>query len=194
MRTATDKVPIFPLSTVLFPEGLLSLRIFETRYLDMVSRCLKEDLPFGVCLITDGSEVGDAANCYQVGTLAKIINWGQSTEGVLEIDVLGCQRFQVLESKVSEQQLISSSIQIIDESPMVAIPDELSNLTAMLRNVLAKSQPDVSLDEEQFYDANWVSYRLTEALPMEEVIRQRLLEIDDPIERLQRVLGLFANR
>ena len=71
MRIPSSNVPIFPLSTVLFPGGLLSLKIFETRYLDMVSNCLKENVPFGVCLLVDGQEVGVAARCYQMGTLAK---------------------------------------------------------------------------------------------------------------------------
>jgi Lon protease-like protein len=193
MRFPTNNVPIFPLSTVLFPEGVMLLRIFETRYLDMVSRCLKQDVPFGVCMIADGSEVGEAANCYQIGTLAKIINWDQTKGGVLAIEALGCQRFKILDSDISKQELITASIQLLGDAPSVPIPDELVTLTGMLRNVLNKNERSAILDDEQFHDANWVGYRLTEVLPMENVIRQRLLEIDDPIERLYLILGLFAD-
>ncbi len=193
MRFPTNNVPIFPLSTVLFPEGVLLLRIFETRYLDMVSRCLKQDVPFGVCMIADGSEVGEAANCYQIGTLAKIINWDQTKGGVLAIEALGCQRFKILDSDISKQELITASIQLLGDAPSVPIPDELVTLTGMLRNVLNKNKRSAILDDKQFHDANWVGYRLTEVLPMENVIRQRLLEIDDPIERLYLILGLFAD-
>jgi Lon protease-like protein len=193
MRFPTNNVPIFPLSTVLFPEGVMLLRIFETRYLDMVSRCLKQDVPFGVCMIADGSEVGEAANCYQIGTLAKIINWDQTKGGVLAIEALGCQRFKILDSDISKQELITASIQLLGDAPSVPIPDELVTLTGMLRNVLNKNERSAILDDKQFHDANWVGYRLTEVLPMENVIRQRLLEIDDPIERLYLILGLFAD-
>ncbi|MBL4743593.1 MAG: LON peptidase substrate-binding domain-containing protein [Cycloclasticus sp.] len=193
MRIPTNDVPIFPLSTVLFPEGVLSLRIFEARYLDMVSSCLKQDTPFGVCLIVDGHEVGLGARCYQVGTLAKIIDWHQPKDGVLEIEALGCQRFKMLDSQIAGNELTTATIQLLEEIPAVAVPNEMSRLTTMLKNVVKKSQPNVSLDEESLNDADWVGFRLTEVLPMENVIRQRLLEMDDPIERLQSILGLFSS-
>ncbi|MEW4981657.1 MAG: LON peptidase substrate-binding domain-containing protein [Cycloclasticus sp.] len=194
MRIPTENVPIFPLSTVLFPEGVLSLRIFETRYLDMVSSCLKQDVPFGVCMIANGHEVGGAARCYQIGTLAKIVNWEQSKGDVLQIEVLGCQRFKILDSKVSSQDLITATIKIMDEKPVVPVPNELFKLTGMLETVLKKQAINISPDAEQLNNANWVGCRLTEVLPMEGVIRQRLLEIDDPVERLHMILGLFTNR
>lgn len=194
MRISTNNVPIFPLSTVLFPEGVLSLRVFETRYLDMVSSCLKQDLPFGVSMIAEGFEVGEAAQCYEMGTLAKIINWDRSADGVLQIEALGCQRFKILDSKVSSQALITATIKILDEVSTVSVPAELSRLTVMLKKVLKKQQLNIPLDVAQFDDANWVACRLTEVLPMENVIRQRLLEINDPIERLHIILGLFSER
>ncbi len=194
MRIPTENVPIFPLSTALFPEGVLSLRVFETRYLDMVSSCLKQDVPFGVCMIADGYEVGGAARCYQIGTLAKIVNWEQSKGEVLQVEVLGCQRFKILDSKVSKQNLITATIKIMDEKPVVAVPNELFKLKGMLEIALNKQAVDISADAEQLNNANWVGCRLTEVLPMEGVIRQRLLEIDDPVERLHVILGLFTNK
>jgi len=107
---------------------------------------------------------------------------------------LGCQRFKILDSKVSDQELRTATIKILDETPMVSVPNELFRLTAMLKKVLKKQQLNTSLDGAQFDDANWVGCRLTEVLPMENVIRQRLLEIDDPIERLHIILGLFSER
>ncbi len=192
MRIPSSNVPIFPLSTVLFPGGLLSLKIFETRYLDMVSNCLKENVPFGVCLLVDGQEVGVAARCYQMGTLAKIVNWDQVEGGVLMIDVVGCQRFKILESDVSPQQLISATIQVLPEPLSVPVPDELVELTEMLKAVITKLQPGAKLGDEQLDDANWVGCRLTEVLPLDGVIRQRLLEIDDAVERLKMLSDLFT--
>jgi len=160
----------------------------------MVSACLKQDVPFGICMIADGQEIGKAASSYQIGTLAKIINWGQSDNGVLTVEVLGCQRFKILESEISKNQLVTASIQVLEEPAPVLIPHGLNSLTRILKNAIVKQQPGARLDEEQFNDANWVSYRLTEMLSMENIMRQRLLEIDDPIDRLHMLLGLFADR
>jgi len=192
MRIPSSNVPIFPLSTVLFPGGLMTLKIFETRYLDMVSNCLKENVPFGVCMLVDGQEVGVAAGCYQVGTLAKIVNWDQVEGGVLMIDVVGCQRFKILDSDVSPQQLISATIQVLPESLLVPVPSELAELTDMLKAVISKLQPSAKLSDEQFGDANWVGCRLTEVLPLDGVIRQRLLEVDDAVERLKMLSDLLT--
>jgi len=193
VRTPTNNVPIFPLSTVLFPDGVLSLRIFEPRYLDMVSACLKEDKPFGVCLISEGAEVGPVATCFPVGTLAKIINWNQSSDGILEVEAVGCQRFRLLNSEVTKQNLIVGSIQLLNDSPPVALPSEFASLVTTLKNVINRSSKSVTTNEESFNDPNWVSYRLIEMLSMESVMRQRLLEIDDAIERLHIILGLYSN-
>ena len=193
MRIPTNNVPILPLSVVLFPEGSLSLRIFETRYLDMVSACLKQDVPFGVCMIAEGYETGKAARSYRIGTLSKIINWGQTVDGVLKIDVLGCQRFKILESEIDENELVTASIQVLGEPSFVQIPESLMDLTSMLKTTL-NGQQSIVIKEGQFTDANWVGYRLTEILPIENVMRQRLLEIDNPLERLQTILRLFSNR
>jgi len=189
-----NNVAIFPLSTVLFPDGVLSLRIFETRYLDMVSNCLKKDIPFGVSMIVEGQEVGKAARCYEVGTLAKIINWDQSANGLLQIEAIGCQRFRILNTEVSKGELITASINVLDDLPVVPVPEELFELVDILKKVLKKGRVNISFDTPVFNDANWVGCRLTEVLPLEEAIRQRLLEIDDPIERLHMILGLFAAR
>ncbi len=193
MRTPINNVPIFPLSTVLYPEGVLSLRVFEPRYLDMVSACLKEDRPFGVCLIAEGAEVGPVAKCFQVGTLAKIINWNQSTDGILEVETVGCQRFRLLKSEVTKQNLIVGDIQLLNDSPPVTLPNEFASLVITLKNVINHSSSSVTTNEESFNDPNWVSYRLIEMLSMEAVMRQRLLEIDDAIERLHIILGLYSN-
>ena len=127
--------------------------------------------------------------------MAKIINWDQATDGVLQIEAVGCQRFKILDSKVSGQELITATIKILDEIPVVPVPAELFRLTGMLKKVLKRQGLTISLDKTaQFEDANWVGCRLIEVLPMENVIRQRLLEIDDPIERLHMILGLFTER
>ncbi|HKL63591.1 MAG TPA: LON peptidase substrate-binding domain-containing protein [Woeseiaceae bacterium] len=88
------EIPLFPLRTVLYPEGPLPLRIFETRYVDMISRCLREDAGFGVVLIREGTETGTASTC-ATGTLAKIIDWYQGSDGLLGITAQGSRRFRL---------------------------------------------------------------------------------------------------
>ena len=95
-----DEIPLFPLSTVLFPGGVLPLRIFEARYLDMIGECLREQKGFGVCAIRSGSEVGRAASCYNVGTLAAVEDFGRSEDGLLAIVAHGERRFRILHSRV----------------------------------------------------------------------------------------------
>ena len=89
------QIPLFPLGTVLFPGGPLPLRIFEPRYLDMVSDCLRNDKAFGVCLIKDGREVGEPAQPFDVGTMAKIVDWDRTDDGLLAITALGTSRFRI---------------------------------------------------------------------------------------------------
>jgi len=91
------QIPLFPLNTVLFPGGPLPLRIFEARYVDMVSSCLKEDSPFGVLLIRDGGETGNATT-HEIGTLARIVDWYQGSDGLLGVTAVGEQRFRLLSS------------------------------------------------------------------------------------------------
>ena len=92
------QVPLFPLRTVLYPGGPLPLRIFEPRYVDMIGRCMKTDSPFGVLLIKEGSEDGPATT-YEVGTLARITDWYQGSDGLLGITALGEQRFRLISSR-----------------------------------------------------------------------------------------------
>ena len=84
------RIPLFPLNTVLFPGGPLPLRIFETRYIDMISERMREDAPFGVLLIKEGHEAGPAST-YEIGTLARITDWYQGSDGLLGIS--HCNRY-----------------------------------------------------------------------------------------------------
>jgi len=195
MQNTLEDIAIFPLSSVLFPEGgEFSLRIFEPRYLAMVSDCVKNDKPFGVCLIETGKEVGEAAISYQVGTLAKIVDWGQSDDGLLMVKALGTQRFKILESKVQKDQLTTATLALFLDPPVTTIPTILSHLATMLRRYLKQAGQLKITDEERLKDAAWVSYRLAEGLGVDSLMQQRLLEIDDPVDRLHLLLGLYAEK
>ena len=101
----TIQLPLFPLHTVLFPGGPLPLRIFEARYLDMVSQCLQEDSGFGVCMIRHGREVGEPASTENMGVVARIVDWHQRHDGLLGITAIGEQRFRIASVRIQDNQL-----------------------------------------------------------------------------------------
>ena len=129
------QVALFPLRTVLYPGGPLPLRIFEPRYLDMISKCLKNDSPFGVLLIRSGSETG-AASTYDIGTLARITDWNQGSDGLLEITAVGEQRFRLLSSSRQADGLNIGTIELLAEEAGPTLPDEYKPLAQILSGVL----------------------------------------------------------
>ncbi len=184
-------IPLFPLHTVLFPGGPLALRIFETRYLDMVSRCLREDSGFGVVLIRDGNEVGGVPEVYDVGTMGHISYWEKRGDGLLGITLRGEQRFRILEQKVEANQLMVAEVELLPNEPAVAVPVEYEALVTMLLKMVDElGHPYVTLPKA-YDDSAWVGARLTELLPLELVQKQRLLQLNDPLERLERIASLI---
>ena len=184
---ATLTVPLFPLNTVLFPGGPLPLRIFEPRYLDMVSHCLKTDSAFGVCLIQDGSEVGKAAAPHKVGTLARIVDWNRLPEGLLGIMAVGGDRFRIESSEVANNQLLHGTVTLLPEPEPQQLPEELEILPRLLEQIIPEAGPLYDSIEHDFDDTNWIGYRLAEILLLQPSIRQHLLEQDDSLERLRHI-------
>ncbi len=180
-------IPLFPMNTVLFPGGMLPLKIFEARYLDMVSECLRSGQQFGVCLISSGKEVGGSAKCYEIGTLAKIVDWDRRDDGLLEIVVEGRQRFRLLEQRERANHLAEGDVQLIDDDDCEELPVQYQLLSDLLRQIAEKFELSYQLDHEKFEDAVWVGYRLSEVLPLESEERQALLEINNPVNRLQHI-------
>ena len=179
------RLPLFPLNTVLFPGGPLPLRIFETRYLDMVRDCLKNNTGFGVCLIQDGREVGEAAQIVDLGVVAKIIDWHQRYDGLLGITARGQERFQVIDKTVQPNQLIIADIEILPEAEPVEMPDRFKHLADIARKLLTQVGQHYDEKDSGLNSAGWVSYRLVELLPMQMSLKQYFLELEDPIKRLQ---------
>jgi Lon protease-like protein len=177
-------VPIFPLNAVLFPGGLLPLRVFEARYMDMTRDCLKQSLPFGVCLIHEGSEVGAPAVPEPIGCLASILDWDMQQLGVLNLKTQGGQRFRILEREAGAQGLISASIELIAPDESHAIPEEYAACVRLVKMVVADQGKPVFAEPHAFDDAAWVGYRLSEVLPVPLLAKQKLLELTDSLSRL----------
>ncbi|MGB4225539.1 MAG: LON peptidase substrate-binding domain-containing protein [Candidatus Dechloromonas phosphoritropha] len=187
------EIPLFPLNAVLFPGGLLPLRIFEQRYLDMAATCMKDDLPFGICLIVAGEEAGGVAEPHPVGTLARITDWEMEQLGILQVTTRGEQRFRIVDKAVGPNNLWRAGVEIIPNDGPLPFPTQHERLRPLLRRV-ASDIGSARIPEPHHYDdAEWVGYRITEILPVQNLAKQKLLELEDPISRLE-ILEKFLDQ
>ena len=188
------EIPLFPLSGVLFPGGVLSLKVFEQRYLDMAAVCMKEHSPFGVCLIASGKEVGQPAVPHGVGTLAHIDRGDMPQLGILMLDVHGGQRFRIVSQSTQPDGLLRAEVELFEERPKQAVPVAQQALLPLLRKVASDVGPEKMPEPHDFDDAAWVGYRLTEIMPVQSLAKQKLLELDDPVSRLEILFTYLAQR
>lgn len=192
MSESTD-LPLFPLNTVLFPRGPLPLRIFETRYVDMVKRCMREDRCFGVVLVHGGNETGQAAGFADLGTTARIVDFNLLPDGLLGITCRGERRFRILRAWRAADGLNMGSIEWVDAaSPeIVRVPAEYRHLADLLKRVLPELGDVYAGLEPRYDDADWVGARLIEILPVALEDKQSCLELTDPLERLALIAPLI---
>jgi Lon protease-like protein len=182
-------IPLFPLNIVLFPGGPLPLRIFETRYVDMVRGCMRENGCFGVVLISAGLEAGPAET-YDVGTTAAITDFHQLPDGLLGLSCVGQQRFRILKKSVARDGLNLGEIEWLANEPVMRVPARHARLSALLRTVLPQLGEVYAGIDMRADDAAWVGHRLAEILPIEPRRKQSFLEMDDPIQRLDALAPL----
>ena len=180
-----EAMPVFALNTVLYPGGPLPLRIFEPRYVDMVSDRLRRDAPFIVALIRDGSEVGGGASTHSVGTLARIVDWNRGDDGLLGITALGGRRVQVLATETRPDGLCVATARMLAEEPASTVPGDHRRMVALLRGLLDQLESTYRHVTPRYDDASWVGYRLSELLPMPLVRKQHFLEMEEPLARLR---------
>ena len=188
-----QKVPLFPLHTVLFPEGPLPLRIFEPRYLELVSHCLRTDSRFGVCLIESGDEVGQVPTPYEVGTLARIVDWHRRPDGLLGITARGETRFRILGSEVLPNRLIEAQVELVADEAQTALPSDCIPMADFLRQLIKHVPHLFSGLTLKYGDATWVGCRLAELLPIPLAQKQYLLQLNEPVQRLERLRELVAS-
>jgi Lon protease-like protein len=188
------QLPIFPLQAVMFPGGALTLRVFEPRYMSLVKECLQGDLPFGVCLIAEGSEVGAPAVPHKVGVAARIVAWDMTQLGVLNITVRGEERFRIREQEANREGLIRARVEPIAVEAELPVPESLAALVPLLQAMAADAGAERMPPPHRFDDAAWVGYRFCELLPIPLIARQKLLELEDPISRLEIVHKFLSQR
>ena len=160
------------------------MRVFEVRYVDMTRDRMKHGEPFGVCLIREGSEVGAPAVPENIGCLAKILDWDMREQGILNLKTRGEQRFRILDRETSAQGLITANVELIPPDSEVPVPAKFAACAGLLEMVVLDQGNSVFAEPHAFDDAAWVSYRLTEILPVPLVAKQRLLELTDSLTRL----------
>ena len=187
-----ESVAVFPLNVVLFPGGLLPLRIFEQRYLRMVSECMKQQQPFAVATIIDaGPEAGGVAMTAPIATLARIVDWEQGEDGLLNLVSEGEQRCRIDELAVEPDQLLRGRIARLPENMPRPVPKELAWTAQLLRDLLEKLGAPYDRLIHGAPSADHVAGRLVELLPLPLAEKRALFDIDDSVERLQRLAGLI---
>ena len=195
----TNDIPLFPLNIVLFPGGRFDLQIFERRYIDLVSHCMRTGTGFGICLLKSGDETnGNNFNqiVYNTGTYAKIVDWDQLESGLLGITVEGAVKFVAQDFWKEEDDVLHASVEFSDiestEADVIPLGDEYTALSELLRNL--EDHPlvagrNLSID---YSDLRQLGWRLSELIPLGIDVRQELLELNDPVERLSKIEKLVS--
>jgi len=197
-----QSLPLFPLSAVLYPDGLLSLRVFEVRYLDMIAKCRKAGAPFGVVSLTKGHEVrqpGTQEAFSRVGTLAAIHDFEQPQAGLMLLRATGTQRFRITASDQLKHGLWVADVERVPADLTVPIPEDLQATADALQRLIHALQLKSSqagalplLPPWRLDDCGWVANRWCELLPLPVALKQRLMELDNPLVRLELVSDVLT--
>ena len=185
-------LPLFPLKTVLFPGCVLDLQIFEARYLDMISRCMKQGTGFGVVCILESNESGDASeDIALIGCEALIRDFQQQENGLLGIRVEGGRRFEILSMDLQRDQLLQADVEWLDEIPEQPLADEDQDLLALLK-ALAEHPMVAALNmNPDVVGQQSLANQLAYLLPFAEEDKLELLQVDDPQQRLDGIQVLL---
>ena len=191
----TVEIPLFPLHPVLFPGGRLPLQIFEPRYMDMVVRCMRDGAPFGVVLIRRGADArvsgdGEQPDIFDVGTDAHVVDFNQLSNGRLGIVVRGGRKFRIRGLREQADHLLLGRVEYLPEEPALTVGEEHRELVDILQELIKHPMIEKLGLDIQFEDARSVGWRLAELLPIEPEIKQSLLKLQFPRERLQELTRL----
>ena len=194
------EIPLFPLSIVMFPGGRFDLQIFERRYIDLIRQCLRSETGFGICLLKSGEETvqkNSGQSIYSTGTYSKIIDWNQLENGLLGITVEGQIKFSVSDYWKGDDDILHANAEFseVESADSESIPlenqfDGLSVLLRKLENHPMVEKKKLVVDYDNLWDLGW---RLSELIPIKVEERQKLLEIDDPWDRVKNIERLIAD-
>ena len=187
------RIPLFPLNAVLFPGGALPLRIFEPRYLDMISECMKTEGKIGVVLIEKGKEAGLAAIAHEVGTMSYISYFHKRPDGMLGITLTGEQRFRVLSTDIKANQLTVAEVELLPKIEVAKNEYEAEQLNNLLKQIIAQLEPPYTTMKKYYDDLDWVTGRLIELLPLNLSDKQNMLIMKDVDERINYLHPLLVS-
>jgi len=192
------RIPMFPLSHGVFPDGLLRLNIFEVRYLDLIRRSHREGTPFGVPWLAEGHEVqvpGHVPKLHPVGCMAELLEVDEVQPALLAVACRGSQRFRLVSHEQGPYGLWYGDVESLPDDRPVDIPPELQPLADQLGRLIRGAQKAGRLDEMPLLapyrldECGWVANRWAELLPLPADLKADLLAVDDALERLQRLSG-----
>ena len=199
-----QEIHLFPLHVVMFPGGRVDLQIFERRYIDLISHCMKTNTGFGVCLLKQGEEALQAGNnqtIYHTGTYAAIADWDQLENGLLGITIEGTGKFGVEKCWQDDSGVWKALVKFSDTdsvgTQLIPVDEQFGGLADLLQQLEDHplvEQKRLNIDYNNLWDLGW---RLSELIPVETEKKQALLELDDPwerIERLEQLVSSLANR
>ncbi len=200
LKTPATELPLFPLQAVLFPGGLLSLKVFEARYVDLVTTALREQRPFGVVALKASREARraeDGQHFEPTGTVAELVDVDSERSGILQVRCRGMQRFVIEQSRLQADGLWLGETRALPNDTLVAPTPALTEAVRGLASAIASLKGRGSepfLTPHRFNDAGWVANRWCEILPISLVAKQKLMELPDPIVRLQLVDDFLRSR
>lgn len=192
----TEVIPLFPLSSVLLPRGRTALQIFEPRYLDLVSHCLKNESGFGVVLLREGSEVMSKdhpvdTRLSSIGSFAKIVDWDSLPNGLLGVTIEGQKKFTVLSSYQEKDGLHKAEVEWIAPEPMIALPEDSDDMQLILRQLLQHPHLERLQLDTDVNDVSSLSFLLTQLIPIDERLKFELLSLTEPMVRLHQIMDVL---
>lgn len=197
------EIPLFPLQLVAFPGSRIDLQIFERRYIDLISSCMKTDTGFGICLVKQGSEDDNSTTrqtIHRIGTYVKIADWDQLDNGLLGVTVEGTAKFLIDDCWQADTGLLHADVEFSStdavgsqEIPLQDQHSGLADLLESLENHPLVEQKNLVINYDNLWDLGW---RLSDLMPLEAEQKQELLEFDDPwqrIEKIEEIVSYLAN-
>jgi len=187
-------IPLFPLNSILFPKGRISLQIFESRYVDMIRQCLRDQSGFGVVLIEKGSEVANPEqklDIHRIGTYSSVVDWNQLPNGLLGITVEGQTTFKIVESWREDNDLCKAEVVFRDfdsvNSDPVDVGEQFQEYVDLLQGLSRHPAIEELKLNISFENLREIVWRLSELLPISNRDKQALLELSDPFDRLEQI-------
>lgn len=193
-----EELPLFPLHAVLFPYATIQLHVFEDRYRELINHCLEYEAPFGIVLIREGEEVGGSAEPYMVGTAVRVVSCHRFEDGGMDVQIHGERRFRIRRLDDSKPYLVGLSEAVVELDPEE--PRSVEQLANRARDVFRTliegtfNRPEFNVQVMFPTDPTALSFVIANLLPMENLQKQRFLEMTDTAERLTDLIPLIERQ